>query len=86
MEEKGIVARDCPRASLPATEGAPPRQRAAPRHHRPAAVVPRGGVASRQRAAGDKPFLLHVAVHIIQEVKAKVPLPPFSDCIHIEIS
>ena len=50
-----------------------------------AAVVPRGGCALRQRAAGHRretiagnnPFLLHVVVHVLQGVKAKVPFPQF---------
>ncbi|CAL8388482.1 unnamed protein product [Gadus morhua 'NCC'] len=46
-----------------------------------AAVVPRGGGASsaglwRETIAGNNPFFLHVAVHVLQGVKAEVPFPP----------
>ena len=50
-----------------------------------AAVVLSSGGASLQRAAGfrretipgNNPFLLHVAVHVLQGVRAKVPFPQF---------
>ena len=48
----------------------------------PTASVPRGGGAPaaglrRETIAGNNPFLLHVAVHVLQGVKAKVPFPQF---------
>ena len=51
-----------------------------PRHHQPAAVVPCGGGALAARLqgeamAGNNPFLLHVAIHVLQGVK--VPFPQF---------
>ena len=37
-----------------------------------------GALGLRQEAiAGNNSFLLHVAVHVLQGVKAKVPLPQF---------
>ena len=55
------------------------------------AVVPGGG---GQRAAGlqwetiaaNNPFLLHVVVHVLQGVKAKVPFPPNSFSTMAEIT
>ena len=55
-------------------------QQAALRHHRPEALVPRGGGTSAaglqwETIAGINPFLLHVAVYVLKGVKAKVPFP-----------
>ena len=75
---KGIVARECwPRlspAGSPSTTASAAggggasvlgsRQWAAGSGHR------------RETIAGNNPFLLHVAVHVLQGVKAKVPFPP----------
>ena len=42
-------------------------------------VVPRQWAAGlrRETIAGNNPFLLHVMVHVLQGVKAKVPFPQF---------
>ena len=56
---------DCCRAALKA----PP----------PLAVVPRQREAGlkRETFASNNPFLLHVVVHVLEGVKAKVPSPQF---------
>ena len=43
------------------------------------AVVPRQREAGlkRETFAANNPFLLHVVVHVLEGVKAKVPLPQF---------
>ena len=45
------------------------------------AVVPRQRTAGkglkRETIAGNNPFVLHVMVHVLQGVKAKVPFPQF---------
>ena len=76
MEEKGIVARGClppgPRCRGNTAEATLPRRC-------PEAVVPRHRAAGlrQERTTGNNPFLLHVAVHVLQGDKGKVPFPQF---------
>ena len=73
MEEKGIVVRDC----LPRLSPAGASLLSADRSTE--AVVPwqREAGLKRETFAGNNPFLLHVVVHVLQGVKAKVPFTQF---------
>ena len=71
MEEKGIVTRGCL-----LTE---PRCRGTTASCSAEAVVPRQREAGLKWGtfAANNPFLLHVVVHVLQGVKAKVPFPQY---------
>ena len=68
MEEKGFVSSRSPTAEAPP----PPPQWAAPWRWCLAAVRLR-----RETIVGNNPFLLHLALHVVQGVEGKVPSPQF---------
>jgi hypothetical protein len=67
MEEKGIVAGQ----RLPPPPAAPRRWSLG------SGPLATGSGLKRETFAANKPFHLHVVVHVLEGVKAKVPFPKF---------